>query len=755
LRYSDLAGTQKVGESDFTYDNAGRLTNLQHKNGGGTVLANYTYTYDLASRVLSETLNGSATTYAYDSTNQLTQAGTSTYSYDANGNRTSAGYQTGAGNQVTSDGSWTYSYDAEGNLVKKSKGSNAETWTYGYDNQNHLLWAKDQATDGGTTLTLATYSYDALGNRIEKDVWTQASGTTTVTRFAYDDQGNVWADLNSSNQLQTRRVYLDGEDQPAARVSGGAVAWYLVDRQGSVRDITDGSGAVQDHLGYDAFGRLVSESNAAFGDRYKYTGREYDSETGLQYNRARYYDAGTGRWTSQDPLGFGAGDANLYRYVGNHPTTARDPSGLVQDVGLIYQAYHDQMALTYGQYADSWSHQVGVSPEAAVAAAIAQGPALVANDNTPRYDLFKQFSNFGAGMGDKVSMGLTGRIRHWLGYDDVVDYHSGAYAYGGYAGTAVNTGLMFANPCAMSASLGMGVRVINGVQAVGGSFNAYEHFQDGHYVQGGLDALGVVGNAGQMLRACFLAGTPLLTPDGHKPIEQFRPGDLILSRSEFEQEREPEAKVVEEVFVRTGCIMTVEVSGRVIKTTAEHPFWVQGKGWLPAGELRVGDLLSSHDGRWVPVEAVKDTGVYETVYNLRIADYHTYFVGSALWGFSVWAHNTYGVHSTSNTIANQIEKEGKIAARQWVAEFPNTPEGLDAMEAHLSTGFVHSGAPHPDTSFIVEIDGLGKTGHIDPRGVQLADSVDLSTRFVARVKDAGNPDYIDPIMAELRARLPR
>jgi hypothetical protein len=60
------------------------------------------------------------------------------------------GYQTGGNNQITTDGTWTYTFDQEGNLIKKSKGANAETWTFGYDNLNHLLWAKDSATDGGS-----------------------------------------------------------------------------------------------------------------------------------------------------------------------------------------------------------------------------------------------------------------------------------------------------------------------------------------------------------------------------------------------------------------------------------------------------------------------------------------------------------------------------------------------------------------------------------------------------------------------------
>jgi RHS repeat-associated protein len=157
------------------------------------------------------------------------------------------------------------------------------------------------ATTGGTLLLQVNYVYDVFGNRIEKDV--TAGATTTVTRFTYD-QGNVWADLDGSNNLVTRREYLDGVDQVFARMAaGGATAFYLTDRLGSVRDITDATGAVQDHLNYDGFGNVLNETNPAFGDRYRYTGREFDVETGLQYNRARYYDPTTGRWSTQDPEG--------------------------------------------------------------------------------------------------------------------------------------------------------------------------------------------------------------------------------------------------------------------------------------------------------------------------------------------------------------------------------------------------------------------------------------------------------------------
>jgi hypothetical protein len=86
-------------------------------------------------------------------------------------------------------------------------------------------------------------------------------------------------------------------------------------------------------------------------------------------------------------------------------------------------------------------------------------------------------------------------------------------------------------------------------------------------------------------------------------------------------------------------ILNVHVPGQIIRTTAEHPFWVLGRGWIPAAMLDVGDQLTTRDGRLVPVEGVADSGAVETVYNWQIMDYHTYFVSATEVGGSLWAHN--------------------------------------------------------------------------------------------------------------------
>ncbi|MGL4424338.1 MAG: polymorphic toxin-type HINT domain-containing protein, partial [Gemmataceae bacterium] len=139
-------------------------------------------------------------------------------------------------------------------------------------------------------------------------------------------------------------------------------------------------------------------------------------------------------------------------------------------------------------------------------------------------------------------------------------------------------------------------------------------------------------------QACFAAGTPLLVPGGSRNIEDIRVGDLVLSRDEHDANGEVQYKVVEEVFQRFSSIWELRAGGQLILTTGEHPFFRDGE-WVAAQDLRVGDRLLCQDGSTITVEGNRPTDSWQPVYNLRIADWHTYFVGNDGWGFSVWAHN--------------------------------------------------------------------------------------------------------------------
>ena len=126
----------------------------------------------------------------------------------------------------------------------------------------------------------------------------------------------------------------DAQDQLFARIDGNGAGWYLTDRLGSVRDELNASGVSQDHTDYTAFGVIISQSSASAQGRFAFTSKDFDAQTGLQYNLARYYSPAAGTWTSEDPTGYDAGDVNLYRYVGNDASNNIDPKGL-QGVSLV------------------------------------------------------------------------------------------------------------------------------------------------------------------------------------------------------------------------------------------------------------------------------------------------------------------------------------------------------------------------------------------------------------------------------------
>ncbi len=336
-RYSDVAGSSQVGQTHNVYDAARRLTHILHEDSSDTALAEYTYTFDAGDRLTQKVESGSTTTYAYDATDQLTVDGTSGFSYDGTGNRTNSGYSTTTGNRMTNDGVWTFTYDAVGNVTKRSKGASSDTWVYTFDNRNQMTTGAYSATDGGSVTQRVTYVYDAFGNRIERAYWD--GSTTTTERFGQDgwdpaqpapvgtEKFNTWVDLDGSNVLTVRRMFGWQFDEVVARqTSGGTVLWYHRDYQQSIRQLVNNSGTVVGTYTYSAWGQVTASSGTL--DRYRSTGREDDQALGLRYGRGRIYDPVSGKWYSVDPMGFAAGDANMYRYVGNRPTTRTDPSGM-------------------------------------------------------------------------------------------------------------------------------------------------------------------------------------------------------------------------------------------------------------------------------------------------------------------------------------------------------------------------------------------------------------------------------------------
>jgi len=82
-------------------------------------------------------------------------------------------------------------------------------------------------------------------------------------------------------------------------------------------------------------GSGIQIQTSQVGNIFGFTGREFDSESHLYYYRARYYDPALGRFLSADPIGFGGGDSNFYRYVQNRAIVAKDPSGSIPLLPIV------------------------------------------------------------------------------------------------------------------------------------------------------------------------------------------------------------------------------------------------------------------------------------------------------------------------------------------------------------------------------------------------------------------------------------
>ena len=109
----------------------------------------------------------------------------------------------------------------------------------------------------------------------------------------------------------------------------GESFYYHTDALGSTRELTDASGNVVNTYNYDAFGNTIA-STGTVENPFRFTGNVgyyFDKELQTYHIRARNYQPTTGRWTSQDPIGFAGGDSNLFAYVGNSPTGRLDPTG--------------------------------------------------------------------------------------------------------------------------------------------------------------------------------------------------------------------------------------------------------------------------------------------------------------------------------------------------------------------------------------------------------------------------------------------
>ncbi|MBK9382961.1 MAG: RHS repeat protein [Chitinophagaceae bacterium] len=276
----------------FTYDNGYRLTNYKRGPVGSPVIQN-TYTYDAVGNRTAANLNGTATTYSINNLNQLTGVNSTSFTFDDRGN-------------ITFDGTFYKTYDAENRLIK------------------------DSASPAG----VITYGYDALNRRITKAI----NGNTL--KYTYSGAAQI-EERDASNSLLNRTVFTNFLS-PVLNEKNGNSYYYHQNELNSVEAISNSSGRLIERYQYDAYGkpsRYDSLNNplasSIAGNRFGFTGQEYDSASGSYLFFFRNYSPETGVFNQRDLIEYQDG-MGMYQYVGNNPANGIDVWGL-QDCPPAYR----------------------------------------------------------------------------------------------------------------------------------------------------------------------------------------------------------------------------------------------------------------------------------------------------------------------------------------------------------------------------------------------------------------------------------
>lgn len=562
------------------YDRAGRLTRTTDRSGDTTLL-DEAYTLDATGNPTAiEHVDGATDTFSYDPFDQLVKAcfNTSTcdenatdfikWTYDATGNRTretrpagTTDYAYNAAGQLTKttapDGtSISYSYSANG--MRTSAG--AETYTYNYAGR------LTSSTAGGAT---STYSYDGDGRRLS----TTTGGSTTKWQwdpFTYD------LSLEQDSNNTTIRRYTYGAGRLSMTIPGTGEFTYHTDAIGSVRSLTDDTGAQQWRYNYEPFGAARDTdkvSETAPVNPMRWAG-EYSESPGSVHLRARQYDTETGRFDTPDPAGAVTPGAT-YTYADNNPLTKTDPLGLwpdwsvddIKNVSTKVSTYAGGAALVLGV--------TGIgAPVAAVLGAVALGAGAV-----------------------------TAAASAYQAWDTCTNAAKGA------CGDAIVTAAIDTALALPGAGMGRAGRTLASRAAKTGA------------------------------TACSFSGTTLvLMADGSKkPIDKIKPGDKVLA-TDPETGKQVAKKVTGTIKHWDRMSDLVLADGTVLRTTEDHPYWsVDDQRFERADQLSAGEKVLSADGRTVKVEGLEwVTGRDGWAYNLSVEGIHTYHVGTQ----GILVHNT-------------------------------------------------------------------------------------------------------------------
>lgn len=293
------------------------------RDSASNILSEISIAYDPVRNVDTKTDDFGINTYLYDENHRLTSA-TNTelsdfaYDLDDSGNRISlngsSAWVYDDNDRLTSTDTATFSYDSNGNLTERDEAGVVRR--YVYDVANRLIRVED-----GAGQAIAEYGYDPRDRRIWKDV----AGNRTY--FLYSEMGLVGEYASDGSQIRAYG-YMPGSSwttDPVYLKTAQGYAFFQNDELGTPRLLVNLNGTTVWQASFDPFGR-ATVLEQSIENPLRFPGQYFDQETGFHYNWRRYYDPGTGRYITADPIGY-EGGTNLYSYVDANPITRIDPTG--------------------------------------------------------------------------------------------------------------------------------------------------------------------------------------------------------------------------------------------------------------------------------------------------------------------------------------------------------------------------------------------------------------------------------------------
>ncbi|WP_374029432.1 RHS repeat domain-containing protein [Bdellovibrio bacteriovorus] len=348
-------------ETRRTFTALSQLASINNYNPHSHLISGFAYQYDDVGKRISKTESNvgvaptgqvetlsTTSNYVYDNLDRLTQASSprESFAYDSVGNRQFAsGTNYNAINQLLDDGwKYTFEYNLNGDMTKKTNVLTGQVTNFVWSSESQLQAV--QIVDAGAVTKEIFFKYDGLGRRIERQVIDYTDSSKSYGRKFFYDGDMIIEEQDLNGNVLARYMNGLGIDDPllVSRAEGSFI--FTKDGLGSIRELTKLDGTPIQKYRYSSYGITTQElqenrpDKKLIENRYAYTGREIEDETGLYYYRARYYDPELGRFLSEDPIGFLGKSLSLYSYVRGSPVNYIDPSGKIDNpYDIVDDAY--------------------------------------------------------------------------------------------------------------------------------------------------------------------------------------------------------------------------------------------------------------------------------------------------------------------------------------------------------------------------------------------------------------------------------